>query len=89
MLENDLLLSTFAAKYLDGMNDKQLSLYDNLINLPSNDWDIYNWATGKKETPEEYDNEMMDLLKEHVSNLNREKRLRMPPLYKSEEVKWN
>ena len=48
MLENDLLLSTFAAKYLDGMNDKQLSLYDNLINLPSNDWDIYNWATGEK-----------------------------------------
>lgn len=80
MLENDLLLSTFAAKYLAKMNEKQVEMYDNLINKPSNDWDIYYWATGNKETPPEYNNEMMQLLRDHVRNDNKEKRLRMPDL---------
>jgi len=46
MLENGLLLSTFAAKYLEQMDDKKLQDYDRLINLPTNDWDIFYWATG-------------------------------------------
>lgn len=45
MLENDLILSTFADKYLDTFNERQLNLYDELINLPSNDWDLYHWLT--------------------------------------------
>lgn len=28
------------------MNEEQLNRYDRLINEPSNDWDIYYWATG-------------------------------------------
>lgn len=28
------------------MTERQLNLYDRLINEPSNDWDIYSWATG-------------------------------------------
>lgn len=28
------------------MSEQQLNLYDRLINEPSNDWDIYYWATG-------------------------------------------
>lgn len=80
MLENDLLLSTFAAKYLKTMNQKQIEMYDTLINKPSNDWDIYNWATGTKEIPAEYNNEIMELFKEHVRNEHKEKRLRMPDL---------
>lgn len=28
------------------MSERQLNLYDRLINEPSNDWDIYYWATG-------------------------------------------
>ena len=47
MLENGLVLSTFASRYLAGMTETQLDLYDKLINQPSNDWDIYYWATGK------------------------------------------
>lgn len=47
MLENGLLLSTFAHRYLQTMNEEQLSMYDRLINLPSNDWEIYYWATGE------------------------------------------
>lgn len=68
MLENGLILSTFAQKHLKKFDEEQLRLYDRLINLPSNDWDIYNWATGSKETPAEFDNEVMDLLKKHVKN---------------------
>lgn len=28
------------------MSEEQLNCYDRLINEPSNDWDIYYWATG-------------------------------------------
>ncbi|XP_068909836.1 succinate dehydrogenase assembly factor 2-A, mitochondrial-like [Tenebrio molitor] len=80
MLENDLLLGTFVAKYLKTFNDSQLEEYDNLINGPSNDWDIYNWATEIKPTPAEYEHGVMKLLKEHCKNLNKESRLRQPDL---------
>lgn len=80
MLENDLLLSTFATKFLKDMSEKQVEQYDTLINRPSNDWDIFYWATLKKPTPAEYDNEIMEMLKIHVRNDLREKRLRMPEL---------
>ena len=46
MLENGLLLSGFAGKFLQQMEEPQLTLYDRLINIPSNDWEIYYWATG-------------------------------------------
>lgn len=81
MLENDLLLSTFAAKYLNNMTAEQMEMYDNLINKPSNDWDIFNWALGSKPTPSEYENEIMDLFRKHAKNETKEKRLRMPDLY--------
>lgn len=82
MLENGLLLSTFAAKYLEEMSTEQTQLYDTLINQPTNDWDIFYWATNVKPTPNEYDTEIMDLLKRHVSNVNKETRFRQPDLYK-------
>lgn len=80
MLENGLLLSTFASEYLNGMDDKQLALYDDLINQVSNDWDIYYYSTNVKPTPKEYDNEIMNLLKKHVKNEKKEKRLCQPDL---------
>lgn len=80
MLENDLLLSTFAAKYLKKMTAEQIAMYDTLINKPSNDWDIYNWALGSKPTPPEYENEIMDMFRKHVKNDLKEKRIRMPDL---------
>uniref|UniRef100_A0AAQ4S7I2 Succinate dehydrogenase assembly factor 2, mitochondrial n=1 Tax=Gasterosteus aculeatus aculeatus TaxID=481459 RepID=A0AAQ4S7I2_GASAC len=48
MLENCILLSLFAKRYLNTMNENQLQQYDRLINEPSNDWDIYYWATGER-----------------------------------------
>lgn len=79
MLENDLLLSTFASKYLKTMSAEHVKQYDTLINKPSNDWDIYYWATNKKPTPPEYETEVMTLLKSHVQNEHKESR-RMPDL---------
>jgi len=80
ILENGLLLGSFCDKYLDSMTEHELALYDRLINLPSNDWEIYYWATGTKPTPDEFDNEIMDKLKEHAQNKDRESRVIMPPL---------
>ncbi|XP_023289882.1 succinate dehydrogenase assembly factor 2, mitochondrial [Orussus abietinus] len=80
MLENGLLLSTFAKKYLDTFTDNELHLYDHLINIPSNDWDLFYWATGTKPTPPEFDNNVMDLLKEHVRNDDRQARIMQPDL---------
>lgn len=80
MLENDLLLGTFAAKFLKTMNKEQVEQYDKLINGPSNDWDIYYWATNAKPVPEEYQSDVMKMLIEHTANKNKEKRFRMPDL---------
>lgn len=80
MLENDLLLSTFVAKYLKDFNAEQTALYDDLINGVSNDWDIFYWATETKPTPPEYDTEIMKMLKQHVKNAERVQRIRQPDL---------
>jgi succinate dehydrogenase assembly factor 2 len=80
MLENDLLLSNFASIYLPTLNEKDLDLYDKLINTPSNDWDLYYMAIGKIETTEEYQNHVMDLLKRYVKNEKRQARIRQPDL---------
>lgn len=79
MLENDLLLSTFADKYLDGFTEEQTMQYDRLINIVDNDWDLFYWIVGKQPTPPEYDNEVMDMLKKHARNEER-KILEMPAL---------
>lgn len=80
MLENGLLLSNFARKYVPEMCEPQLSKYDRLINLPSNDWDIYYWATGVAPTPQDFDHEVMSDLKKYVQNEDRENRTRQPDL---------
>ncbi|XP_008403436.1 succinate dehydrogenase assembly factor 2, mitochondrial [Poecilia reticulata] len=80
MLENCILLSLFAKQYLNTMTDSQLQQYDRLINEPSNDWDIYYWATEAQPTPEVYQGEVMEMLKEFTKNKNHEQRLDAPSL---------
>jgi succinate dehydrogenase assembly factor 2 len=80
MLENGILLSTFAAKYLDRMTELELKEYDRLINLPSNDWDIFYWATGVKPIPSEFDTPILKKFVEHVQNTEREQRFKQPDL---------
>lgn len=59
---------------------KEQENYFRLINKPSNDWDIFYWSNGVKPTPTEYDTEVMQLLKEHVKNINKESRFQQPDL---------
>ncbi|XP_006899900.1 PREDICTED: succinate dehydrogenase assembly factor 2, mitochondrial [Elephantulus edwardii] len=80
MLENCILLSLFAKEHLHHMTEKQLNLYDRLINEPSNDWDIYYWATEAKPAPEIFENEILALLRDFAKNRNKEQRLRAPDL---------
>jgi succinate dehydrogenase assembly factor 2 len=80
MLENGLLLGSFAKLFLPAMDEEKLALYDRIINLPTNDWEIYYWATETKPTPEEFDNVVMDMLKAHAKNENRESRVTLPDL---------
>nr|KAF6279457.1 hypothetical protein mPipKuh1_010237 [Pipistrellus kuhlii] len=72
--------SLFAKEYLHQMTEKQLNLYDRLINEPSNDWDIYHWATEAKPAPEIFENEILALLRDFAKNKNKEQRLRAPDL---------
>ncbi|KAM7424219.1 hypothetical protein PAMA_000521 [Pampus argenteus] len=80
MLENCILLSLFAKRYLNTMSKVQLQQYDRIINEPSNDWDIYYWATEAQPTPDIYQGEVMDMLKEFTKNRNQEQRLDAPGL---------
>uniref|UniRef100_A0A671KNN7 Succinate dehydrogenase complex assembly factor 2 n=1 Tax=Sinocyclocheilus anshuiensis TaxID=1608454 RepID=A0A671KNN7_9TELE len=67
-------------QYLNTMSEPQLKQYDRLINEPSNDWDIYYWATEAKPTPDVYQSEVMDMLKEFGKNKAMEQRLDAPNL---------
>lgn len=81
ILETDLLLGGFAAKYLKDMNPEQLSEYDSL--LDELDWDIYYWATKNYESspiPDRWkDSELMKKLQGYAENKGK-KILRMPDL---------
>ena len=72
--------STFAAAHLKSLSSTQLDQYDDIINRPSNDWELYYWMTGKEETPADYDNEVMGMLKSHARNDLLEARYRQPDL---------
>ncbi|CEP61227.1 succinate dehydrogenase assembly factor SDH5 LALA0_S02e09604g [Lachancea lanzarotensis] len=81
ILETDLLLSRFAAKYLDSMTAEELEEYDSL--LDELDWDIYYWATKKYDVtplPEKFqDSKLLKKLQDFSEN--REKVvMRMPDL---------
>ena len=64
MLENDLLLGSFAQKHLQSLDDKLLTQYELLLLQP--DPDIFNWVSEKIPTPPEHDNEVMNMLKKHI-----------------------
>ena len=72
--ENGLLLGNFAARFLKEFDDNQLEEFDNLINKPSNDWDLFYWMLEKDITPEEFDTPIMNLLKEYCKNEDMEAR---------------
>jgi antitoxin CptB len=52
--ETDHLLGKFAKTTLSSMSENELSDYS--LFLEENDWDIFNWLTGKSLLPEKHNN---------------------------------
>ena len=61
--EADLLLGSFADRYVDGMDAAQLDRFERL--LGNSDPDLYNWMTDREPVPSDFDTDIMRLLKEH------------------------
>ncbi|XP_025418604.1 succinate dehydrogenase assembly factor 2, mitochondrial-like [Sipha flava] len=66
-LENCIIFTTFADRYLKTFDQAQLQKYDALINSRFDEWELYAWAIGSKPAPQEFDNEIMSLLKNHIN----------------------
>ncbi|KAG5440418.1 hypothetical protein PCK2_000551 [Pneumocystis canis] len=78
ILETDLLLSTFAKKYLPLFTKKELEIYDKFLQEP--DWDIYAWVVRKTGIPEKWRNSnLLFMLQTHCQDQNAPIR-RMPEL---------
>jgi antitoxin CptB len=61
--ETDKILGQFAKENLHQFGDKELDEFDAIMN--EEDWDIWNWVTGKISLPEEMQNNsvMLQLMK--------------------------
>jgi antitoxin CptB len=59
--ENDIFFGGFAEAHLAGMSEEQLQRFEKLLEV--NDPDLFQWATGAKPVPAEYDHDVMALLK--------------------------
>jgi len=71
MKETDLLLGTFAVKYIETLNSKQIKQYEDILNEA--DPDIYNWITEHQEIPQEFNNEVMKMLIAHRKDIQLKK----------------
>lgn len=59
--EMDIVLGTYADKYLDGMDKAGLDQFEELINIP--DQDFFRYLTNQEDIPEEYNNDIMKTIK--------------------------
>ncbi len=64
ILENDLILGTFAQRNLSSMSIGELKQYDRM--LYENDWDIFHWIIGKKTAPSEYNELVLSIQKSMI-----------------------
>ena len=61
--EMDLLLGSFAKKYVPEMSEQELAQFDEI--LKENDPNLYNWITGKEPEPDNVKSPLFDKLKKH------------------------
>lgn len=66
ILENCIIFTSFADIHLKTFDCEQLQKYDALINSKFDEWDLYAWAIGSKPAPQEFNNDVLNLLKNHV-----------------------
>lgn len=62
--EMDLLMGSFARKYVPEFTAAEIAQYEDL--LQNNDPDLYNWITGKEEAPANIVNDVFVRLKAHT-----------------------
>ena len=63
MREMDLLLGSFADKYVPDFSAQELTLFDDL--LRENDPDLYNWISGRESVPANIKNTVTEQLLTH------------------------
>ena len=61
--EMDLIMGTFAKKYVPQFDVAELAAYEEL--LMNNDPDLYNWLTDKEPVPVDVDGALFQKLKNH------------------------
>jgi antitoxin CptB len=61
--EMDLVMGTFALKYVPEFDEEQLAQYDEILN--ESDPDLYNWVTGIEDFPQEKMNSVFEKLLKH------------------------
>lgn len=64
--ENDILFGGFAEKYLASLTPDQVDRFETLIAEP--DTDLFNWVTNKADVPEQFDHDVMVMIKNFVQN---------------------
>ena len=65
--EMDLIMGTFADQHMDDFTEGELAQYEAVLENP--DPDLYNWVSGREETPEtELSPVMQKLLDHHVAS---------------------
>ena len=62
--EMDLLLGSFADRYVSGFSVDELQLYEDVLEL--SDPDLYNWITGQEAAPANVVNAVFERLKVHT-----------------------
>ena len=61
MREMDLLIGRFADRNLDVFSERQLDLFETLLH--ETDPDLYDWITERQPIPQEFNHDVMRLLK--------------------------
>ena len=63
MKEMDIIMGSFAAKYIPTFTAEEIELYETLLDV--SDPDLYNWYLQKEELPENQRNNVSDLFLQH------------------------
>ncbi|HBR69760.1 MAG TPA: succinate dehydrogenase assembly factor 2 [Rhodospirillaceae bacterium] len=61
--EMDLIMGSFAQKYVPGFSEMELALYEDILQI--SDPDLYDWITGKQKVPANVMNSVLEKLLAH------------------------
>ena len=67
MHENDLIVGSFADRYIESLNEDQLDRFEALI--AENDIDLLNWIIGRSVPPKAHQNDILKLIQNHKTSL--------------------